>query len=282
MHIQQGNPSARGGFVCESPSPRASLQLDPMLDFEFENPRIYEPIYRNDVEELELYTYGGYYPVHLHDVLMDRYKIRAKLGFGNYYTLWLAEDLEIQDRPVAIKIFTANFTADTTRHQPYLLRCAVQSENSFGGREYIAQIEDMFTVEGPNGEHLCIVMDMYGASLAQYQAGYVNGRMSMKGFLPLEMVKRIACQVAKGLAYLHSIGIVHGGGSAFNGTILKKVALTSLTRRLPGKHSSHAGAESHNKGFARLFRASGTDSRPAHRWHASGTASATICRANVH
>jgi serine/threonine-protein kinase SRPK3 len=46
-------------------------------------------------EPLHRYTAGGYYPVHLGDVLKNgRYKIIHKLGWGGYATVWAARDLE--------------------------------------------------------------------------------------------------------------------------------------------------------------------------------------------
>lgn len=46
----------------------------------------------DDVEEVEEYRLGGYHPVHLDDVFMQRYRVLAKLAFGSFSTVWLAED----------------------------------------------------------------------------------------------------------------------------------------------------------------------------------------------
>ena len=43
-------------------------------------------------EWAELYTKGGYHPVHLNDVIADRYRVLRKLGKGRYATVWLAKD----------------------------------------------------------------------------------------------------------------------------------------------------------------------------------------------
>lgn len=44
-------------------------------------------------EELSNYQPGGFHPVRLDDTFKDcRYKIRHKLGWGGYSTVWLAKD----------------------------------------------------------------------------------------------------------------------------------------------------------------------------------------------
>lgn len=43
-------------------------------------------------EDPARYCPGGYHPIQLGDVLADRYRVKRKLGFGIYSTVWLAED----------------------------------------------------------------------------------------------------------------------------------------------------------------------------------------------
>lgn len=45
-----------------------------------------------DVEWVEDYRKGGYHPVHLHDIFNQRYKVTAKLAYGSFSTVWLAQD----------------------------------------------------------------------------------------------------------------------------------------------------------------------------------------------
>jgi serine/threonine-protein kinase SRPK3 len=53
--------------------------------------RRFERIY-DVVEPVEEYRPGGYHPIHLHDMFKDRYEVIAKLAFGQFSTVWLAED----------------------------------------------------------------------------------------------------------------------------------------------------------------------------------------------
>lgn len=46
-----------------------------------------------NAEPLERYRKGGYHPTHLGDIFKDgRYKVRHKLDWGGYATIWLARD----------------------------------------------------------------------------------------------------------------------------------------------------------------------------------------------
>jgi hypothetical protein len=45
----------------------------------------------------------GYHPVHIGEVLLNRYVIIQKLGWGHFSTVWLAKDFKY-DTYVALKI----------------------------------------------------------------------------------------------------------------------------------------------------------------------------------
>lgn len=44
------------------------------------------------VEPIEEYRRGGYHPVHIFDLLNQRYRVIGKLAFGQFSTVWLALD----------------------------------------------------------------------------------------------------------------------------------------------------------------------------------------------
>ena len=54
-------------------------------------------------EGLEDYKIDGYHPVHVGEILLDRYVIMQKLGYGHFSTAWLALDNN-NGNYVAIKI----------------------------------------------------------------------------------------------------------------------------------------------------------------------------------
>jgi hypothetical protein len=49
------------------------------------------------------YKIGGYHPVHVGEILLDRYVIIQKLGWGHFSTVWLTKDLKFNSY-VAIKV----------------------------------------------------------------------------------------------------------------------------------------------------------------------------------
>ena len=48
------------------------------------------------------YKIGGYHPIHVGEILLDRYVIIQKLGWGHFSTVWLTKDLKYSSY-VAIK-----------------------------------------------------------------------------------------------------------------------------------------------------------------------------------
>ena len=63
----------------------------------------------NDSEDegLSSYKVNGYHPVHVGEVLLERYIIMQKLGFGHFSTAWLALDTKFGNY-VCIKIQKAS------------------------------------------------------------------------------------------------------------------------------------------------------------------------------
>ena len=49
------------------------------------------------------YKIGGYHPIHVGEILLDRYVIIQKLGWGHFSTVWLTKDLKYSSY-VAIKV----------------------------------------------------------------------------------------------------------------------------------------------------------------------------------
>jgi serine/threonine-protein kinase SRPK3 len=69
-------------------------------------------------------------------------------------------------------------------------------------------MQDHFQLDGPNGTHDCLVLEILGPS-----AGDVLDKYFCNGRLPARLAKRIAKQTLVGLCALHDRGIVHGGKS---------------------------------------------------------------------
>jgi serine/threonine-protein kinase SRPK3 len=59
----------------------------------------------NDSEDegIEDYNIGGYHPVHIGEVLNNRYVVIQKLGWGHFSTVWLCKDFKYKTY-AAVKI----------------------------------------------------------------------------------------------------------------------------------------------------------------------------------
>ncbi len=153
-------------------------------------------------ELIPYYRPGGYHPVHLGDTFHDdTYQVVHKLGYGQYSTVWLVEDRK-RGRYASLKILTA--TAPTSEVD--VMRHIQRNGSASSGSEFILQLIDEFEHTGPNGVHRCIISDVLGPPLSSdIEELYPDEEY------PIGMAKRISSQIARGLEYLHSQGVVHGG-----------------------------------------------------------------------
>ena len=77
-------------------SPTLLPPIDPNKITYYNQEPVNSPKYTdsNDSEDegLSSYKVNGYHPVHVGEVLLERYIIMQKLGFGHFSTAWLALD----------------------------------------------------------------------------------------------------------------------------------------------------------------------------------------------
>ncbi|PVU85838.1 hypothetical protein BB559_006751 [Furculomyces boomerangus] len=194
----------------------------------------------NEEEDIEDYKKGGYHSVTIGEEFKNhRYKIVRKLGWGHFSTVWLAYDKN-NDCHVALKIVkSASHYTDAARDEIKLCERAANTSVSHIGHNHVIQLLDSFEHSGPNGIHVCMVFEVLGENLLfllRNAKKYSNrlalkpdqkssttaehgktSRSSSSGFeseksrrssnntqgLPIYIVKQIAKDVLKGLAYLH-------------------------------------------------------------------------------
>lgn len=123
--------------------------------------------WQEDVENLDDYCKGGYHPTHIGDVHLDgRYEVVHKLGYGTYSTVWLARDA-VEAKYVALKIRAAD--ASEKRNESQTLRALRAGLEDHRGRAYVPvpTLLNEFTIDGPNGQHRCIVTEAVNCSVAQ-------------------------------------------------------------------------------------------------------------------
>jgi serine/threonine-protein kinase SRPK3 len=67
------------------------------------NESFFEDRDSSEDEGMPDYKQGGYHPIHVGEILIDRYVIIQKLGWGHFSTVWLTKDLKYNSY-VAIKV----------------------------------------------------------------------------------------------------------------------------------------------------------------------------------
>jgi serine/threonine-protein kinase SRPK3 len=78
------------------------------------------------------------------------------------------------------------------------------------GSEHVLGHLDNFRVSGPNGTHHVLVFDVLGPSPDELRNGNEEGEE-----LVWKRSRIISKEVALGIAYLHELGVIHGGMMIF-------------------------------------------------------------------
>ncbi|KAJ4031212.1 hypothetical protein NW758_012565 [Fusarium oxysporum] len=152
----------------------------------------------------EVYHPGGYHPVHLGDVIQERYHIMRKVGWGQYSTVWLAVDMKLT-RYVSLKITLAT-QPQTTSREVSLYKSHLR--NSCPG---LVTLCDIIKITGPNGAHDGLVFETMGPDLTtllrfrpEFQIGKPWERRFTKYF-----ARRALLNTIQALHGLQERGIVH-------------------------------------------------------------------------
>lgn len=94
-------------------------------------------------------------------------------------------------------------------HETDILRLISSfGSDTHAGREHIVQLLDSFCVDGPNGKHQCLVLELLGPSIPALIDSYLHDER-----LPAKAARSIAHQVLKGVDFLAQLNIGHGGRS---------------------------------------------------------------------
>ncbi|KAK7730831.1 hypothetical protein SLS53_008909, partial [Cytospora paraplurivora] len=154
-------------------------------------------------EGLGEYGPGGLHPTYLGDTLNDgQYEIVHKLGFGAYSTVWLARDHKNKIN-VAIKIVVAK-KSEEHHHELKILRHLLETgDPDHPGHKHVSHLLDSFYHQGPNGRHLCVVMEWLG--LQTSAVAELHGDYRLDG----KLARRVSQQVLLAVGYLHSCGVAH-------------------------------------------------------------------------
>lgn len=135
------------------------------------------------------------------DLHYGQYRLVDKLGYGGYSTIWLARDLP-RARYVAVKVITADASACTPESS--LIHSLADSLSTLG-KEIIPPLLDEFWVAGPNGKYRCIATAPAQMSLFDAKEA------SILGIFQPKVARSIIAQLIRGVAFLYSEDVIHGG-----------------------------------------------------------------------
>lgn len=125
-------------------------------------------------EALPDYLPARYYPMRIGQVLVDRYQVVGKLGFGVSSTVWLSRDLRYvvaprtpshpvltkecsERRHVALKVFIRSQSlGDAVGNEIAMFKRIEQRPSSHPGRSAVRTLLDSFRLDGPEGQHLVL------------------------------------------------------------------------------------------------------------------------------
>ncbi|KAG6500170.1 SRSF protein kinase 1-like [Zingiber officinale] len=154
-------------------------------------------------EGVDAYRKGGYHAVRVGDQFAGgRYIAQRKLGWGHFSTVWLAYDTR-SEIFVALKIQkSAPEFAQAALHEIELLSAIAEGDAS--NSKCIIRLIDNFKHSGPNGQHLCLVIEFLGDSLLRLV------KYNRYKSIGLDRVKYICKSILVGLDYLHrELGMIH-------------------------------------------------------------------------
>ncbi|KAJ9670953.1 hypothetical protein PVL29_027102 [Vitis rotundifolia] len=154
-------------------------------------------------EGTDSYRKGGYHAVRIGDPFSGgRYIAQRKLGWGEFSTVWLAYDTR-SSKYVALKIQkSAVQFAQAALHEIEVLSAIANGDPS--NSKCVVQLIDHFKHTGPNGQHVCMVLEFLGDSILR-----LIKHNRYKG-LEFNKVREICKCILTGLDYMHrELGIIH-------------------------------------------------------------------------
>ena len=190
----------------------------------------YEDEDSSEDEGIADYKIGCYHPIHVGEILLDRYVIIQKLGWGHFSTVWLTKDLKFNSY-VALKVQkSAQHYVEAAYDEVDILDQIAQNwkteewkksilkyyENDkhlmsrydkFGvisESSHCCQLLNSFIHHGPNGKHFIMVFEILGVNFLE-----IIKRYDYKG-VPIPLVRKLSKQCLIGLDYMHRMcQIIH-------------------------------------------------------------------------
>lgn len=177
-----------------------------------------------DHEKPEKYHEGGFCPIELGDRLGDRlggrFTVLQKLGFGGYGTVWFVgdDDEKRHSQDVALKVVAADSSQDCHSTTTVIDRLRHYEHDNQLSSVFVAELERCFHTSR-NGRHLCQGFPVVGPSLARLSKDHLHYPSFLKPF---------ACQLARALDSMHTLGVCHGGKQLRRSSLIKMLCHSAL------------------------------------------------------
>ncbi|KAI0506501.1 kinase-like domain-containing protein [Xylaria bambusicola] len=188
---------------------------------------------QNGIEDISRYNKGGFHPIHLGHYLDNRFEVYHKLGSGGFGTVWLCWDRQLS-KWRAVKVMTADHSSDSAEAKTFdflTQNCTLDELD----QNHIAVPLETFWIDGPNGRHLCLVMQVYGHPVSEWRSDLSSLDPSTK-----KHTAKICGQITQALAFLHEKGVCHGDFRPSN--ILMKLDQDALHEIAPCDMDRFLGA----------------------------------------
>ncbi|PGG97398.1 CMGC/SRPK protein kinase [Helicocarpus griseus UAMH5409] len=180
-------------------------------------------------EEREL-GFEKFYPMTLGEVINEKYKVVAKLGFGSASTIWCCRNLAT-NKYVALKIYAHDLVAEDEIDNETAMykRLGTVGDPNHPGKAYVRSIEDSFSITSRAGHrHQCLVHEVLSNDILSLRHTHPDRK------LPEVMLRQILIHLLLALDFLHSeCHIIHTDIKEEN--ILLGLADSSILEQLDTK-----------------------------------------------
>jgi serine/threonine protein kinase len=163
---------------------------------------------------------------------IGRYRVRRRIGSGSFATVWLAHD-EILDAPVAVKVLADNWAHHLDIRERFLEEARILRRTD---SDRVVRVYDLGDVE--DGRPYFVMTYADRGTLADRLAA---------GPLPIPLAVQYGADVARGLAALHAIGVIHRDVNPAN--VLICTGRDGIGERVLVADLGLAKAAAHGSGF---------------------------------
>lgn len=106
---------------------------------------------------------------------------------------------------VSIKIVVAEHSHEHNHELEILQAINQNGDPAHPGHKHVSHLLNSFYHEGPNGRHLCLVLELLGPKISEIAEARPNYRLEGR------LARRISSQLLFAVDYIQACGVAHGG-----------------------------------------------------------------------